>query len=208
MISFFGSGAFSNCSRMPGRLGPSALASSRATNEQSGTLELVGRAVGRRAEENHTIDLSRPRADRRIAGSSASHAAADNRHGLCAHLTQIAHSGQDIQVKRSIHRVGVAGASRFAVAAEVDGQHSKPCRDQDSSLFLPAFLVELTAMGQHNISVAFSVNIGVDQASVLGRKRHSLPGSGVGQKQQGHNEKDEPTHAENVALLRGCSKSA
>src|ERR1035437_9795688 len=108
----------------------------------------------------------RPRSDRCITSSHASHAASYYRHALRARLSQIADSGQNIQVKRRIHRVGLARSSRFPVAAEVERQHSKACRRERSSLFLPALLVETTTVGQHNSSVAFSVNISVDYASI------------------------------------------
>lgn len=131
-------------------------------DEQGGGLELVSRVVRRRTEQYQAIDLTRPRSDRCIASSPASHAAPDYRHALRTRFSQIADSSQDIQVKRRIHRVGLARASRFTVAAEVERQHSKFCRRERSSLLLPALLVERTTVGQHNSSVAFSVNISVD----------------------------------------------
>src|SRR5579864_411854 len=89
-------------------------------DEETGRLELVSRPVRRRAEEYDAIDLTRPRGDRCIAGRPASHTASDNRHALRARLSQVADGGQNIQVKRRTHGVGLTRTSGFTVAAEVE----------------------------------------------------------------------------------------
>jgi hypothetical protein len=55
---------------------------------------------------------------------------------------------------------------------------------------------------QHDGSVAFSVNISEDYASVLGRKRHGLLRGSLPRKQQRNNYGNEPAHAANVPLPR------
>jgi len=116
------------------------------------------------------IDLPWLRSNRGIARRSRSHASPDYRHALHAHFSQIVDGRQYIQVERRIHRVGVAGTSRLAVAAEVERQHAKSRRRERSSLLLPAFLVEGSPVRQHDAAFPFSIDVGVDYASVLGRK--------------------------------------
>ena len=55
--------------------------------------------------------------------AAPSHAAADYGNRLGAVIMQIADRGQHIQLKRGTHWSGIAGTTRFSVAAEIDGQH-------------------------------------------------------------------------------------
>jgi hypothetical protein len=55
-------------------------------------------------------------------------------------------------------------------------------------------------MGQHDASVAFSVNISVNYAPIVGRKGNSLLRGGASHKQQRHNDGNKRTHAANVPL--------
>jgi hypothetical protein len=188
------------------------LASSRATMNSVDDLSLSAGPFGA-APRNTTRSISPGceaidwlRGYRCIACSSPSHAASDHRHALRTRLPQVPDSGQNIQMKRRVHRIGVAGASRFTVAAEVERQHSKPCTRQRSSLLPPALLVELTTVGQHDGSIAISINIGADYASILGRKRNGcLPGR-VPRNQQCHNDRNERTHAVTVTSLWRCCR--
>jgi len=77
-------------------------------NEESGCFELIGGAVRSRAEKYQAIDLAGCE-DRGIASSAASHAATDYRNSLGAIFMEIADGGQDIEVKRRIHGIGIAG---------------------------------------------------------------------------------------------------
>ena len=143
-----------------------------------------------------------PRQARAISrGSSSSQATAHYRYALGAGLSQIADSGQYIQVKRRAHRVGVPRASRLTVATKVERQHAKSRRSKGSRLLLPALLIEATPVGQHDSSVTFSVKVSVDYASVVGGKRHGRLCGGGHRKQQGKNDGDEPKHAANVPLM-------
>jgi len=118
MIRSFGSGAFSNCSRIPGRLSAGIVA---GHDEQGGGLEPVGRAAGRRAEEYEAIDLARLRSDRGVAGGPSSHTGSHNRHAFRTRFSEVADSGEDVLIEWSVHRVGIAWTSRLAVAAKVEG---------------------------------------------------------------------------------------
>ncbi len=113
----------------------------------------------------------------------------------------MANSSQYIQVERRTQGVGLAWTSGFAVAAEVERQYSKSCRRECLSLPLPTLLVETAAMGQHDTSVTFSVDVSVNNASILGRKGNGLLRGGTAGKQQCQNDRDERTHAANVPLL-------
>ena len=107
----------------------------------------------------------------------------------------------------------VARTVRFAVASKVERQYAKARRRQRSRLFLPTLLIEPATVGQPDRSVTFSVNVRVDYASVLGRKRHSLLPRGIRRKQQRHNDGNKQSdciqrskwiqqvHAANVPLL-------
>ena len=56
-------------------------------------------------------------------------------------------------------------------------------------------------MGQHDASVTFSVNVSVNDASVLGTKGNGLLRGGAPGKQERGDDRDEHTHAQNVSLL-------
>ena len=104
-------------------------------------------------------------------------------------------------MERRTHRGGVARASRLAVAAEVERQNSKSCLCERASLLLPALFVETASMSQDEASAGFSVNISVDDASVLGRKGDGFLRGGHAGKGQRQNKGNECTHAGNLAQL-------
>lgn len=146
MISSLGSGAFSYCSRILGRRGPSPLASSRATMNRVDDLSLSAGSFGA-APSNTKRSLHRQQP----------------RLPCCPRLpTRSSHPFFADSGQQPGHPSEAARASRFTVAAEGERQYSKFCRRERSSLLLQALLVERTTVGQHNSSVAFSVNISVD----------------------------------------------
>ena len=59
---------------------------------------------------------------------------------------------------------------RASPPSEVDGQHAKSGLHQRPPLLLPALLVETASMRQNDSAFAFSVYIGIDDASVLSWK--------------------------------------
>jgi hypothetical protein len=188
MMSSLGWGARSYCSRIRGRRGPSALASSRATMKRAGDLSLSAGPFGA-APRNTRRSISPGR-----EAIDASPAApppmlpSDNRHSLCARLAEIADRRQHIQVERCIHRIGVTWPSGLAVAAEVERQDSKSCLREGSSLRSPTLLVEAPPVGKHDTPVTFSVDVSVHSAPVLGRKRDgSLHGRNARRKQHRKN---------------------
>jgi len=82
--------------------------------------------------------------------------------------------GEHVEVERGTQRVGLARASRLPVAAEIEGQHAESVLRQHPRLLLPTLLVETAPVSQHDAVVAFSVDVSVDEPSVLGRKGDAL----------------------------------
>jgi len=72
---------------------------------------------------------------------------------------------------RRREEIRLTGSTGFPEAAEIEGQNAKPMRSEDKRLFLPTFLVELAAVGQHDTAVACAIDIRVDEAAVLSGKR-------------------------------------
>jgi hypothetical protein len=71
----------------------------------------------------------------------------------------------------------MATATQLALTQELDTERRSRASRQFSdaaSLLVPALLIETASVGYHDASVTFSVNIGVNYASVLGRKQNAL----------------------------------
>jgi len=173
MIHCFGSGAFSYCARIPGSLGPSSLASSRATINSERALSFSAGPFG--DAPRTPDDQSHPAQNGSMHPlPPATHTAPYHRHRLRARFPQIEDSGQHVEVQRSTQGVRLAGTTRLTIATEVDSQYTKPGGLQNDRLLFPALFVELPAVGKHNGSVALSVYVAVDDAPILCRKRDGL----------------------------------
>jgi hypothetical protein len=99
-------------------------------------------------------------------------------------LVEIAYRGQHVVLCAIFAGLGL----ELAAPAEVDGQHTKSSIQERRHLFLPTFLVETPSMRKHDGALAFSVQIGVDDASILSWKRDMLLHHGnTGQKASGRN---------------------
>jgi hypothetical protein len=64
--------------------------------------------------------------------------------------------------------------SRLATPAKIDRQNAKPGCLQRSCLLLPTPLIETATVSQHDGTVAFSIQVGMDKPAVLRRKRNVL----------------------------------
>jgi hypothetical protein len=133
-----------------------------ASDEQFPAFHQLGLIASLAAQEYQAVDLTWLRLNRCYAGRVTAHASADNRYTLGADLSQVMNRRQHIEVKRRIQRLGLAGAARLAVTTEVDGQDTESGFHQGLRLFFPTLLVKAAPVSQHDPSVAFAVQVGVD----------------------------------------------
>ena len=128
-------------------------------------LELFRWPAGCRSQQDQAIDLARL-CDSGTGGGTASQTATDGKDSLGTSVAQIMDSGQDIEVERSGEDVALAGASRIAVATEIDGQNPKSGLGQLLRLLLPTLLIEPTSMSQDDTTVPHPVQVTMNETSV------------------------------------------
>ena len=83
---------------------------------------------------------------------------------------------------------------RLAAPAEIDGQSAKSGLNERLRLLLPALLVEAASMRQHHAALAFSVDICVDDTSVLSWKGDVLLRRGKPRQKESRKERSEGEH--------------
>src|SRR5207247_4380293 len=140
-------------------------------------LELFRRTLWCCPQQDQAIDLPWL-CDGGVGGGAASQTAANRKDSLRASVAQIMDAGKDVEVERSGEDVLLAPASRLAITADVDGQNTKSGLCQFLRLLCPTLLVEPTSMSQHDATVSHSVQVTIDETSVLGRKVDTLRRSG------------------------------
>jgi hypothetical protein len=67
--------------------------------------------------------------------------------------------------------MGLAWATRGTEAAEVQSQDAEASLEESVGLLFPTFLVELAAVGEDDGTVAVAVEVGEDEAAVIGGER-------------------------------------
>ncbi len=151
---------------------PAAVGVLLRSDHEGAAGDFLGRAAGAASQDDESLDLPRFRQRARVRGGVSAHAAAHDRDGLRARRTEIPHGGEDVVVKRRTHRVPVSRAVRFAVAAEVDGQHPVTGLGEGARLLRPALLVETGSVREHEAARSCSISVGENDAAVFGPKGH------------------------------------
>src|SRR5260370_30078988 len=166
---------------------------SSAHDDQLAALHLLWRPVGPRSQKHQPINFPRLSFNRGIGGRRASKARSDNGYGFRAGLVEVAYCGQYVVLDAFVSGLRL-GSARLAAPAEVAGECAKSGLDQRLRRFLPALLVEAASVRQHHAALAFSVDICVDDASVLSCKGDVLLCHGIPRQKENRKERSEGEH--------------
>src|SRR6266446_8726406 len=120
---------------------------------------------------------------------------------------EVTHGGQHVVLDPIKPGLGLRPA-RLPIPAKIDGHNAKSRLRQFQRLLLPTLLVKPASVRQHNASFSFSVDVGVDDTSILSRKRNVFLGHSRPSHKQSRKDRPQDKHREIVYPLSTCLLSA
>ena len=110
------------------------------------------------------------------------------------------HGGEHILIERGGVEVILSWTFRTSDAAEVDSEDAEPLGGESEGLGAPALFVESAAVGEHDGVRAGTVEVGADEAAVIGGKGDGLLCWGDDGSSQREGKKAQGQHAEIIGL--------